>query len=399
MKKEKFYLSIPHRDNIDPEGYHVIVKTKSDFNNLIGYFYEEQSGKIQKYLENFDELDVSIAFPKIKRGVIFCRRIDKSNKNFIFYNKKSGNVLKTSIKSLSYPCISFSDGVKYYQLPIHVIIARLYIPRVSLDSTITVDHINNDRNDYSINNLRFATVSMQNKNKRRIRRKINYVRIEINKIKFDIDESILKDFTDTEINLLSNSDLWIQSKYFNGKNIIYVHKSLGLFKTKNKIFRGSSFVDKNGRKTYYTIANSQRITSSRLIYNILIDNFFPLKKEPNGYEIDHIDSDSTNNRINNLRVTTHLENMGNKSTKRKISNIIFQITEDYKKVINVFIGSREAEKVTGFFHQRISKSCKELGNSLLSKQFRFLYEKDLFSIEEFSNLREEATRLKERYGI
>ena len=55
----------------------------------------------------------------------------------------------------------------------------------------------------------------------------------------------------------------------------------------------------------------------RRIHQLVYENF--VGEIPDGYEIDHIDGDKTNNTVYNLRLVTHKENMNNPITKTALS--------------------------------------------------------------------------------
>lgn len=63
---------------------------------------------------------------------------------------------------------------------------------------------------------------------------------------------------------------------------------------------------------YVSLGRGNKKYIHQLVANAFLDN-------PNNYtEVDHIDGDSTNNNINNLRWVTHQENMANPNTVVKI---------------------------------------------------------------------------------
>lgn len=71
-----------------------------------------------------------------------------------------------------------------------------------------------------------------------------------------------------------------------------------------------TIVELNNRYKYPKFGN-KRI--HRLVYESFIGEI------PEGYEIDHIDTDTRNNRIENLRIVTKKGNMNNPLTKEKLS--------------------------------------------------------------------------------
>lgn len=74
-------------------------------------------------------------------------------------NKRTGKILKESIKGCGYYCVCL-NGVIYSK---HRLIAKQFIPNPN--NYPCVDHINHQRNDNHISNLRWCSISDNNKNK------------------------------------------------------------------------------------------------------------------------------------------------------------------------------------------------------------------------------------------
>lgn len=85
-------------------------------------------------------------------------RIDR---NGVVHNTKTG-VIKSSYinKSNGYLYVDLYKDNKAYKRPIHRLIAETFIPNP--ENKPTVDHINGNRTDNRIENLRWATYSEQN---------------------------------------------------------------------------------------------------------------------------------------------------------------------------------------------------------------------------------------------
>ena len=89
--------------------------------------------------------------------------------NYLIYedgrvqNKKTKRYLKNKTNSNGYICLKVcKDGITK-NLSIHRLIALHYIPNP--DNKICVDHINRDRSDNRIDNLRWATHSENSQNR------------------------------------------------------------------------------------------------------------------------------------------------------------------------------------------------------------------------------------------
>lgn len=122
----------------------------------------------------------------------------------------------------------------------------------------------------------------------------------------------------------------------------------------------------------------------RLVAYMFIDGYF------DGAEIDHINTDKTDNRVENLRFVTHKENMNNPLSKQKISETnkgenhplygrtgksnpkskkVMGISLTEKKII-ILHSATEAEKF-GFYHSAICNCCN--GKLKQYKGFKWKY--------------------------
>ena len=80
--------------------------------------------------------------------------------------------------------------------------------------------------------------------------------------------------------------------------------NLGNVKKKNELYNCN--ISKCG---YY------RFCGGRLLHRAVVELF--IGDIPEGYEIDHIDTNRLNNRVDNLRIVTRKENMANPITKER----------------------------------------------------------------------------------
>jgi len=86
--------------------------------------------------------------------------IDRDGKIFSNYTKK---YLVISLDALGYAVVCLSKDKKQYKKKIHRLIAEHYIPNP--ENKPEVDHINRDRSDHRIENLRWATTSENAENR------------------------------------------------------------------------------------------------------------------------------------------------------------------------------------------------------------------------------------------
>lgn len=100
------------------------------------------------------------------------------------------------------------------------------------------------------------------------------------------------------------------------------------------------------------------------VHKLVATNFIP---NPNGYiEIDHIDTIVENNKSDNLRWVTHVQNQNNPITRVKLKNVCDLIRTvrpilqyDLSNIlINEWSSAKEVEDVLGFGHSNITTCCK-----------------------------------------
>lgn len=155
------------------------------------------------------------------------------------------------------------------------------------------------------------------------------------------------------------------------------------------------FLSKNGKyKSYYI---------HRLVAVAFIPNLDNLP------EIDHIDTDKTNNGVENLRWVTHVENMNNPRTKemryrncekskninkntmriisqetkdkiRKIKSIkVVQLDKDTNELIKIWSSVMEAQREGGFDNNDINKCCR--GKYKTHKGYKWMYYEDYLKLK------------------
>lgn len=115
---------------------------------------------------------------------------------------------------------------------------------------------------------------------------------------------------------------------------------------------------KKGRKTYYAVRSGGKKDKSRnliMMHNVIF-------KVPVGKEPDHIDRDGLNNQENNLRVSTHSQNLANKTcggkskylgvTIRKDKYIQAQIMVNQERI---YLGLHKTEELAAFAYDTAAK--------------------------------------------
>ena len=147
-----------------------------------------------------------------------------------------------------------------------------------------------------------------------------------------------------------------------GKEKILKHNSITIHhKNRNYIFH-QIMLYKNGKKNHFLV--------SRLVWTSFNDNI------PNGYDVDHIDNNPENNRLDNLQLLTRSENL----KKRFIDNPDFigniEKINPKKKIrcLNngvIYESIREAARQLNLYTQNISNVLK--GRRKTTGGYRFEY--------------------------
>jgi len=105
----------------------------------------------------------------------------------------------------------------------------------------------------------------------------------------------------------------------------------------------------------------------RLVYELFVGEI------PKGYEIDHIDNDRTNNRIDNLRIVTHKENLNNPLSVKKRkeqrhfdfsgeknprARAVYQIDMNSGEIMKIWSYIKLAADTLGITKQSICNCCR-----------------------------------------
>ena len=168
------------------------------------------------------------------------------------------------------------------------------------------------------------------------------------------------------------------------------HSSGGDKIVKERILKGSC--NNNG---YIIITlNKNGNKKSFAIHNLVAKAFIP--NEDNKPYVDHIDTNKTNNKVDNLRWVTEKENSNNELTRKHISENrkgkgilygidnpkskkVVQLTKDYN-IVKIWNCINEAEREEGYLHSDIIKCCNKKRKT--HKGYIWMYYEDYIKLNE-----------------
>jgi hypothetical protein len=340
-------IFLQHRD-IDQDCYRVgivndeIICWNPKTNELMDYFYDDQPER-----------------KLFSLGLIFKEYGDRYtlNRENMSITGPHGILTIFNKKDSTYPSVHISrressGKVISQNRDMHRILALLFIPRYNESYTL-VDHIDRDKTNYSLNNLRWVDHKLNNLNQNRklffgnnlytafsnkdrsedtilfkLSEKEIYEKYHTtipnykNKIKNSIFHNMRFDKIYWKIENLDISNylregeiidesLWVE--HFSKK--MYIHP-LGLIKIKNKQAIDYVTVGSVKGSGTYKIRIFKRLYIHRLVAETFLNGNKPLKSEQ---IIDHLDGDSLNNRVENLKICTQKENVNNPNYGNKIN--------------------------------------------------------------------------------
>lgn len=355
-------IFLKHR-NIDPINYRVGKISIKDHDEEI-ITMNESTGIIMDYF--YDDLPDVLEFDISNSLVIEDGNIEKG-KYFISRDGKLRSVYTNKYLTIQsheiYPIYTIklinSDSRLGHskRIQIHRLIASVFIPNFDPNSKTIVDHINRDKNDFSIKNLRWVTAKENAKNsqKRTFSKSRKYIAYKDKNLTLEVAT-----FSDEELsnhpkyhrnvildslhgknfhyglywriidsNLLNylfsidktlediDEDLWVNTRIQG----VMAHP-LGLLKiTTQKKKRNFTYITpgyvKHEKYKYLTIhIQGTMYLVHRLIAETFLNNNEEIKS-PN--EVDHISAITIDNRVQNLKICTHKENVNNIESRIKLS--------------------------------------------------------------------------------
>ena len=165
------------------------------------------------------------------------------------------------------------------------------------------------------------------------------------------------------------------------RNQIDVNELVKVFRLKNGMIeridhrysndKWRVFVNRNNSKGYcHTMLNGKNIFYHNIVWILSTG-----KDIPEGYELDHINGDGTDNRIENLRLVTHRCNSQNMVIHRngKLSGFYFNKTCK-KYHTQIYINGKRIH--IGFYNSKVKArkayicACKHINDYIDNKSFR-----------------------------
>ena len=287
-------------------------------------------------------------------------------------NTKTGNILKGEILD-GYVIYRFK-GVnrKRSRVIISTYSKQLDIDKFNNINEYCIDHINRNKLDDSLQNLRLTSISINNKNRSSINKSNYTYYFKYNKNGDLIWKKSADDLSYKEIKYIQGR-IRDYGEQPNKLGFYYKIKSQYLIDLENKY----GDIDKLQYQWYKCIESSDYIINSiGIVKNTKTNKICTQNEDQHGYMkvcinrkpylvhrvlieavlnrkldrkevVDHIDTNRKNNSIENLKLTTPKGNMNNTNTKNKLGKKIAQINILTHEQLNVFNSITEAAKFLG----------------------------------------------------
>ena len=281
-------------------------------------------------------------------------------------NVKTGKLLSLKPTKLGYvskTLIDSSGNEKRIQL--HILLAKLYIPNP--ENKLFVDHINRIKNDNRVSNLRWFTPSENAKNADNKRTKESYRKVNqyTRDMKFIKEWSSAKEAAD-ELNIDYNTIIEVCLGYKKTyKDCIWKYKEDEVIVGEIwiRLYINNSYIDlsnmgrvkfQNGKINDGNNSNKQlyfeiKIKKKNYRVNRLVMMAFKPIENCENFDVNHIDENKRNNKLENLEWTTRRENIEHSCAIR-----IQQIDVD-GNIVNTFRSIKKAGEKLGIRSSSISR--------------------------------------------
>ena len=318
--------------------------------------------------------------------------------------KSTGNIRKVynSLSEKGYPklTLSYQESKTVYihkHYSLHILLAKTFISNpLELPE---VDHIDKDRANYKLDNLRWVS-SKENCHNRDKRPDMNIIYIKLNDKHEEIERISIKDIPSLkERNDIAqaintgrrHSGFYWKRIYPDVEN--YINKfgpieesnwktcirlpelecnPIGLVRVKkSKRFKFGSITDHGYQRIVY---KNKGYMVHRLIYETFNDRFLNEDEV-----IDHINTDRLDNRIENLKSGTKKDNMNNPLTIEHIQKPVLQYSIS-GKLIKEFSSAKEVSKI---FNIKLETIRAALFGGYVSQGYFWCYKENSYLIEDY----------------
>lgn len=348
--------------NPDPEKYVSIInidgdKTNNNINNIKWITASENSNRVwdirraqgnisqkgRNKSENIVEKAEKYAIKDNEKRIY----IDNEETPFVISktgevrNLRTGNILKGTIVA-TYPTVNLRWDGKHKSKAKHRLVAEAWIPNP--DNLPIVDHINGDRMDCSIENLRWVTYKENSQN---------------------THPDITPHNTKYQKPILSKEELQKEQWKFNSKTEYYV-SNMGRVKNKQGIILSGSSLD-SGYDSY-CLKNS----NNKILGHILVWETF-MEEKPDNMVINHINGNKKDNRISNLELVTQKDNMLKASIKTDAWNFKKVAEIDEKgNILNIYANASDAARAIGILPGSMRNTIRRNGRCSNGLKYQYI---------------------------
>ena len=371
--------------NINVEGFNNLSPEIQQSAELIrkGYLLEEWRNAVY-----YDRENQLVVLPDIE-----------ASRSGIIRRQSNGHVFSQNLNFEKYYYISFSiEKNKCIIKPVHSILMATFVGKRP-EKNMIIDHIDRNRQNNSISNLRYVSVKDNALN--RSNRKLENIIIinSLNTVLFSREDSSKNEWRNIT-NRTINSSNWLKFtesayNYINRFNINLSSLNWKLMEEFNDnyhyiseegIIKNTSYervfytLGRNGGSNYKMIENS--LGKDFLVHRLVAKYFINNGREiDENLVVDHIDTNIFNNRAENLRIVSQSENMKNVNTILKSSRPVKLSTTLTEGEISYFSSTKLAGKFLNIASASLTKWINKK-RTCTRPDILFL---DIWSKEDFDN--------------